>query len=65
MNTEKWLWCTQCHRVYRMGEYRVVRLNWVCPNEGCYADILFDVWTWHKLRELHPEIPERETVYLL
>ena len=63
-----YLWCLQCGRTYRRGEYRYVDGFQMCPYENCDGSTVCDGIDWEDIRDDHPdypENPERNTMYNL
>jgi len=61
-----WLWCSQCRRAFRYGEYRLVGVLQLCPNADCAADTAKFAWPWEELladNPGYPEVPRRDTRY--
>jgi hypothetical protein len=42
-NEESHFWCLHCHRVYRVGRFRMVDGLFCCPYEGCDGNAI-DAW---------------------
>lgn len=61
-----WVWCLECERVYKVGEYRKKDLLQLCPYGDCDAGVL-DAWLWSDMVSRHgyPVEPERGKVYAL
>ncbi|MDB4912916.1 MAG: hypothetical protein JWM95_560 [Gemmatimonadetes bacterium] len=59
------LWCLHCERTYDEMSYAESddlldgEPMQMCPYADCNGDAVVDAWDWSKLRELHPEYPEK------
>jgi hypothetical protein len=59
-----YLWCMQCKRTYKYGEFReaeTMSLNGafqMCPYEDCDGDAAIDAADWMEVRQKHQEYPE-------
>ncbi len=65
----QWIWCKHCSRCYQYGEQRQKSDDLqYCHYQDCNGDALIDTSTWETVRfhkPEYPEIPERNTKYLL
>jgi hypothetical protein len=63
-NEVEYYWCLHCERAYHKNELRTVVdedgfIMEVCHYTDCDGDAVIDAWDWEKIREMHPEYPEK------
>ena len=63
----EYYWCLQCERAYHKSNLRTVvdsdgNVMEMCRYSDCNGDAVIDAWDWGRIRELHPEYPEKPEV---
>ncbi len=64
----EFVWCVNCERAYRRGEFRWEGKYLMCPYADCLASVTCEGIDWDAFRRRHPqypEIPELGRVYPL